>query len=120
MNDYDKSLLNDLSYGLLRRFAFVEIAIPEDKEKIKSIVVERVKQQLNALSESALEEGLINIKIQIDKFLDFMLNMREKRQIGLASYIDVVRYILFAVTIVKTQPWKAMGELTNRLYSPSI
>ena len=39
-----------------------------------------------------------------------MLNMREKRQIGLASYIDVVRYILFAVTIVKTQPWKAMNK----------
>lgn len=35
MNDYDKSLLNDLSYGLLRRFAFVEIDIPQDKEKLK-------------------------------------------------------------------------------------
>ncbi len=110
MNDYDKSLLNDLSYGLLRRFAFVEIAIPEDKEKIKSIVIERVKQHLSVLNEPALEEGLFNSKIQIDKFLEFMLIIREKRQIGLASYIDVVRYILFAVMILKTQPWKAMNE----------
>ena len=33
MNDYDKSLLNELSYGLLRRFAFVEINVPNAEEK---------------------------------------------------------------------------------------
>ncbi|MGA9151712.1 MAG: MoxR family ATPase [Candidatus Nitrosopolaris sp.] len=40
MNDYDKSLLNELSYGLLRRFAFVDIDIPDDKEKLKKVVVQ--------------------------------------------------------------------------------
>lgn len=110
MNDYDKSLLNDLSYGLLRRFAFVEIDIPENKEKIKNIVIERVKQNLKSLTSPILEKGLADIEMQIDKFLDFMLSIREKRQIGLASYIDVVRYLLFSVLISKTEPWKAMNN----------
>ena len=35
-----------------------KLLFPEDKEKIKSIVVERVKQQLNALSESGARRGL--------------------------------------------------------------
>lgn len=110
MNDYDKSLLNDLSYGLLRRFAFVEIDTPKDKGKIKNIVTERVKLQLDKLGYSILEHGLSSIEIQIDKFLDFMLSIREKRQIGLASFIDVIRYILFAVLVTKTEPWKALNS----------
>jgi MoxR-like ATPase len=34
MNDYDKALLNELSYGLLRRFAFVEVDTPANQDNI--------------------------------------------------------------------------------------
>jgi hypothetical protein len=47
MNDYNKSLLNELSYGLLSRFAFVEINISDDKGKVKNIVLERTYEKLN-------------------------------------------------------------------------
>lgn len=110
MNDYDKSLLNELSYGLLRRFAFVEIDIPNDKEKIKNVVVERVKQNLAGLSEQVVESGLNNIETQIDKVIEFIFSIKEKRQIGLSSYIDVVRYTLFGASITNTCPWKAMND----------
>ena len=43
MNDYDKTLLNELSYGLLRRFAFIEIDAPTSKEEEMEVILERVR-----------------------------------------------------------------------------
>lgn len=41
---------------------------------------------------------------------EFVYGIREKRQIGLSSYIDIVRYILFGTSITKTNPWVATNE----------
>jgi len=110
MNDYDKSLLNDLSYGLLRRFAFVEIGIPGDKQKIKTVVIERVRRDLHTLGDQQLNNGLSIIDKQIENLIDFMLSIKQKRQIGLSSYIDIIRYILFEVIVTKNAPWQVMND----------
>jgi 5-methylcytosine-specific restriction enzyme B len=79
MNDYDKSLLNDLSYGLLRRFAFVEIGIPTDKNELKSVVKQRVINDLSTLNsfyEVKLPGILADVEEHIDKLIEFVYAIR--------------------------------------------
>ena len=110
MNDYDKSLLNELSYGLLRRFAFVTIDIPKDAKKVKEVTIERAKHDLNELDELVLEKSIFKIEKLIDKFIEFLLAIREKRQIGISSYIDVIKYILHGVSTTSNNPWEIMNN----------
>jgi MoxR-like ATPase len=110
MNDYDKSLLNELSYGLLRRFAFVEINVPKEKKKVINIVMERAKLDLKEFDVIVLEKSTSKIETQVDKFAEFLLSLSEKRQIGISSYIDVIRYVLFGVSITNDDPWNIMND----------
>lgn len=110
MNDYDKTLLNDLSYGLLRRFAFVEINLPKDRQTVKEILIERVKGDLIGIDRGVVSKGLSKIQVQLDKFIDFMLAIKSKREIGLSSYIDVIRYLLHGVAIMRVEPWQSLNE----------
>jgi MoxR-like ATPase len=107
MNDYDKSLLNELSYGLLRRFAFVEINVPDDKEKVKSIVLERTYEKLKYLHPNINNK---KVNLYIDKFIDFMFSLKPKREIGLASYIDVISYLIYSMTVMKNDPGSALND----------
>jgi MoxR-like ATPase len=74
MNDYDKSLLNDLSYGLLRRFAFVEIRIPNDREELKSVIKQRVIDDLSR-SNSFLRTRLYNIIEEVDVHITKLIDL---------------------------------------------
>jgi MoxR-like ATPase len=120
MNDYDKSLLNELSYGLLRRFAFVEIDTPTSKGEEMNVVVERVT---NANSHDGIDHSIINevIKIvtpQVDKFLDFMFEIRRKRKLGVSTSIDVVKYMVVGYALSSNTDhdednniqWKLLNE----------
>ena len=69
-----------------------------------------MKQNLSDISDPVLERGLSEIRTQIDMVTEFVYGIREKRQIGLSSYIDIVRYILFGTSITKTNPWVATNE----------
>lgn len=110
MNDYDKSLLNELSYGLLRRFAFVEINVPTEKKKIIDIVTQRAKLDLKDLDAKLLDNSASKIEIQVDKFVEFLISISEKRQIGISSYIDVIRYTLYGISIANANPWNIMND----------
>ena len=110
MNDYDKSLLNELSYGLLRRFAFVEISVPNNKEKVKNIVIERTYKKLEGLDSNLLSINNKKVDQFINKFIDFMFALKPKREIGLSSYIDVVSFLMYSTTIMKTEPGSALND----------
>ncbi|MGD1838206.1 MAG: AAA family ATPase, partial [Nitrososphaeraceae archaeon] len=107
MNDYDKSLLNELSYGLLRRFAFIEINVPNDKELVKNIIIKRSTKKLEPLSLNFKNK---KINEYIDKFVDFMFALKEKREIGLASYIDVISFLLYSNTALKNDVGSSLNQ----------
>ena len=107
MNDYDKSLLNELSYGLLRRFAFVEINVPDNKEKVKNIVQERIYEKLKYINPNFNDK---KVDLYIDKFIDFMFSLKPKREIGLASYIDVISYLVYSTTVMKNDAGLALND----------
>jgi MoxR-like ATPase len=120
MNDYDKSLLNELSYGLLRRFAFVEIKVPNEKKKVIDIVIERAKKDLKELNVKVLENSTTKIETHVDKFAEFLISISEKRQIGISSYIDVIRFVLFRVSITNDDPWDVMNDALTDYILPQF
>jgi MoxR-like ATPase len=101
MNDYDKTLLNELSYGLLRRFAFIEIDTPTDKKQEMEVILERVRDNLvrPSFNQSTIDEIITRVTPQIDTFLDFILDARQRRKFGVSTSIDVVRYIVTGYTL---------------------
>jgi hypothetical protein len=119
MNDYDKSLLNDLSYGLLRRFAFVEIRIPNDKEELKSVVKERVIDDLsgsNSFLEGELHKILGEVDEHINKLIDLVYAIRNSRELGVSIIIDIISYIVSRNMIEKENDnWKLLNEEVNKI-----
>jgi len=91
MNDYDKNLLlTELSYGLITRFAFIDIEPDQNKEK------ESVKNQIID-SGLEIEEEDWNLCIdEIQKFFEFSKEVREWRMIGVRTTVDVIRYMVYA------------------------
>jgi len=112
MNDYDKSILNELSYGLLRRFAFVELDGPKNKDAIKTIIIERVSNDLTSLDTARVQTVLSNIEDDLlDKFVEFILRISESRNLGVSTPLDVVRYVVVGtITREESNPWKLLGE----------
>lgn len=95
MNDYDKSLLNDLSYGMLRRFAFVEIDIPKDKQAMKYMVIKRIKTDISFIDkDNKLDSVLIEIDELIEQIITFFYDMSKVRKLGVSTILDIVRYIV--------------------------
>ena len=79
LNDYDKSLLNELSYGLLRRFAVVEVDVPSDKEKLKTVALERAAIDLHIIVEKMPKDLIENSAIS--SFVDFIYDIQKRRKI---------------------------------------
>jgi MoxR-like ATPase len=110
MNDYDKSNLNELSYGMLRRFAFVEIDVPTDKQRLKAVVLERVSYDLARLNNIS-PDFLVQVNSIVSKFIDFIYSISERRKLGISTIIDVVRYIATGVAVRKEEnQWKLLNE----------
>jgi len=91
MNDFDKNLLlTELSYGLINRFAFVSIT-PELKRE-PEVVDRRVK---SLLGED--DAGYESCREQIDRYFDFITDVRKHRNIGVRTSIDVIKYLVAAI-----------------------
>jgi MoxR-like ATPase/predicted RNA-binding protein len=89
MNDFDKNLLlSELSYGLISRFAFVSITPDTDKEA--EVVKKRVKKFLNDnINYEKYEE-------QINTYFNFINDVRQQRNIGVRTSIDVIKYLIIS------------------------
>ena len=90
MNDFDKNLLlTELSYGLITRFAFVDIEPEIEKEK------QSVKLQI--VGRNDIEDKDYEIcKDEITKYFTFINKVREVRMIGVRTCIDIIRYMVSA------------------------
>ena len=112
MNDYDKSILNDLSYGLLRRFAFVEIDIPKDGSALKDMIIQRIKNDLSNLdSDSVLDRHISEVNEITEKFVDFVYEISQMRKLGVSTMLDVIRYIIAGIIVRNEQNyWKLFNE----------
>lgn len=112
MNDYDKSILNDLSYGLLRRFAFVEIDIPKDRNALKDMIIQRIKSDLlNLDSDSTLDIHISGVNEITEKFIDFIYEISQMRKLGVSTILDVIRYVIVGIVVRNEQNyWKLFSE----------
>ncbi|MDQ6667779.1 MAG: AAA family ATPase [Thermoproteota archaeon] len=90
MNDFDKNLLlTELSYGLINRFAFVSVMPDGDRERI--VVENRVK------SIPGNNDAYEKCKDQISLDYMFINKVRNQRNIGVRTSIDIVAYLTAAV-----------------------
>jgi MoxR-like ATPase len=125
MNDYDKSLLNELSYGLLRRFAYVEIDNPRDKDVEKSVVIQRIRERLQGsqrFDEVSFNEATTQKAVLVvDRFLDFTFRVRASRKIGVATSIDALEYVIAGLTILgRSDPWALLNEALIDYFLPQL
>jgi MoxR-like ATPase len=127
MNDYDKSLLNELSYGLLRRFAFVEIGLP-NKDNLKKIIENRIKLRLQIDDFSSVKDLFLDLnskkennqiltdkKYILDRFIEFIYSLQDKRTIGIATILDVIAYLVSGIIFLERgkdidAKWKLLDE----------
>ena len=80
MNNYDKDSLYELSYAFMRRFAFVEVDIPNDEDFAGLIDIWN-----NELTVSLPQELIEDLKI--------LLNIRHYRKLGPAIFHDMMNYM---------------------------
>jgi len=79
MNVFDKSLLFEMSYALMRRFAFIEVPAPE------TAVYQRIwSQELDGLPKDLAD--------QISAVLADLENLRKIKQIGPAIFRDMAKF----------------------------
>jgi MoxR-like ATPase len=78
MNVFDKSLLFEMSFALMRRFAFIEVPSPED-------AVFRVLIQAQASGDGDLAERL-------EEVVAPLLALRKVKELGPAIFIDMAKY----------------------------
>jgi len=111
MNDYDKSLLNDLSYGILRRFAFIELDIPP-KDRLMKMLKERTMQKFSSYPNKEnidIIEQLFRPGMLFDKLADFIYSLYNSRNIGVATIIDIINYVITEVIVLERKlddTWK--------------
>lgn len=75
MNVFDKTLLFEMSFALMRRFAFIEVPSPEGE------VFEALIEEASSGSEKAAE------------LASKLLGLRELKDLGPAVYMDIARYL---------------------------
>ena len=117
MNDFDKSLLNELSYGLLRRFASVEVTCPP-KEKERAVVIERVIEDLKRdglIGDSETNPLSRDLGDVLTAYFDFIERVRAKRMIGVSTSIDIIKYLAFQCKLQGAEvpgrdPWKDLDQ----------
>jgi MoxR-like ATPase len=82
MNVFDKSLLFEMSYALMRRFAFVEVPSPDDSPggEFEQLVEEAALDESEQVDQAALS-------VTLD-----LMRVREVKDIGPASFIDIARF----------------------------
>lgn len=100
MNVFDKSLLFELSYALMRRFAFIEVPTPAES------IYERVwVGRLHRLETTDRE--------QVSAILRGLLKVRRIKDVGPAVFIDMARFA--EVYVLSSDAWSP-EELTFQLF----
>ncbi|NHC16050.1 AAA family ATPase [Motilibacter sp. E257] len=99
MNVFDKSLLFEMSFALMRRFAFVEVPAPSDTH-------------YRQLWQRHLTDLPAEAAAQCSTVLDGLLGVRTLREIGPATYLDMAR---FAAQYTRGTAGSAQ-ELTYQLF----
>lgn len=79
MNVFDKSLLFEMSYALMRRFAFIEIPPPP-----REVFAEICRGELGDLETPS--------SVEIAKVLDALYDIAAMREIGPATFKDMARF----------------------------
>jgi MoxR-like ATPase len=137
MNDYDKSLLNELSYGLLRRFAFVEIELPH-KDKLIKIIEDRIKHRLKIDNLSLVKDLFDDLNSQeeesqflkkenkiLTRFIEFIYSIKDKRTIGVSTILDIIAYLVSGIMFLKRgksidEKWKLLDEALVSYIIPQL
>ncbi len=120
MNDYDKSLLNELSYGLLRRFAFVEVDVPKDISKEKTVVFERVAHDLESVGVTYERGTDPTLDLVISRYFEFINAVRSRRKIGVSTSMDAAKYVLTGVSRGSNEPWALMMQALTDYLVPQL
>ncbi len=105
LNTYDRHFLFNISYALMRRFAFIGMPIPpHDEERViltgeKGVAFEDIKA---SLGRGRVERVLTSTPYRslVDKLYDVMnptSGIRKIRGIGTAQMIDTLRFALMAM-----------------------
>jgi MoxR-like ATPase len=79
MNVFDKSLLFEMSFALMRRFAFIEVPAPSD-----DVYQTLIRQQL-ANDDTALQQ-------HVERVVMPLLDLRGVKELGPALFIDMARF----------------------------
>jgi MoxR-like ATPase len=99
MNVFDKSLLFEMSYALMRRFAFIEVPAPAD-------------DVYRTLISAQLQAAPAEVAMFVAAALDKLLPLRNIKELGPALFIDMARFARERLTIGKTDT----PELTYQLF----
>lgn len=76
MNVYDKDYLYDLSYAFMRRFAFIDVDLPNEKDY-----------------EKLIDEWCENLNSKHQENIKDLLELNQYRKIGPAIFKDMIKYI---------------------------
>ncbi len=79
MNVFDKSLLFEMSFALMRRFAFIEVPAPSEPV-------------YRHLWSAALADLDPSVAAEVDTILTGMLSLRSIKEVGPAVFIDMARF----------------------------
>ena len=85
MNVFDKSLLFEMSYALMRRFAFVEVPSPDDA----------AGGDFKQLVERASTDDADIIDPVARSIATDLMSVRRVKDIGPASFMDIARFVRF-------------------------
>jgi MoxR-like ATPase len=99
MNVFDKSLLFEMSFALMRRFAFIEVPAPDD-----GTYKELVEREA---------DGDSDLAARLDLLLSPLLALRSIKELGPAIYIDMAR---FAAQMLRTDEDVSDRQLTFQLF----
>ena len=82
MNTYDKTSLYEMSYAFMRRFAFIQVQVPYDRD----INTALIQKYLSKWGLEAVEDICFNLA-------DLWKQINEKRKIGPAIIEDMYKHI---------------------------
>jgi hypothetical protein len=99
MNVFDKSLLFEMSFALMRRFAFIEVASPP-KDAFATVW----RRELAGLPRESME--------RVDRILMDLFELRRIKDIGPAVFIDMAKFArMYTADNVDTSSGKLAFQL---------
>lgn len=142
MNNVDKNFVNDISQGLSRRFTFIDILPPEEKnfqtesQNAKKLAKQRVIDKVKVFGAVTIDNNYLNELDGISNFNEIENNMLEliKRiryshqddesylglQIGTAQIIDLYESLYITMIVADIKNTDANGEILKDIVDSAI